>query len=471
MTGRWWLPRSPDQQVAGALTLDANDFAVSTEGALQRTAELDAGEELNELWWPAHHDVVLGSLSTGEDVTLVDCWGLATVLPATEVLEVWRPRAALLGVHLINTDEEAFNSVSIQLEHLPAFAGNPGIGLRIEQRQDGTTTEAALNAERRVLHRAAVGNSSIQVIVSPRASIGHAEGHLKVEVSFDIAQGSRMTWEDAWTVWTLSLRDLLSMLSGEPCSVGQVVLRSTGGHTATPGVRLLRRTSDLRRRPRKPLSTDDFIIHAGNLPGGFEEGLRKWLEIIHSRRSIAIREIADVLHAPFPYVEDEFLAYTRAIGPLLNEDTKLASADAAHSEQQQWLNDVREALPQHLRDGVMAQLNPPGPNERHRLLALIDHLDPVGAWLTGGDPAGFAARVIATRGQLVHPSHDPQPKLLEGLELVQHTHALGWLVRALIVSGLGMPIDELGRRLRGTDASRVADELAESRRRRADADE
>ena len=166
------------------------------------------------------------------------------------------------------------------------------------------------------------------------------------------------------------------------------------------------------------------------------------------------------MHAPFAYVDDRFLAYTRAIGPLLGEDTKAASEANAEMEQRAWLEQVEKALPDDLRAGVMAQLKAPGPNERHRLESLIEALGSVGTWLTGDCPKEFAARVIATRGHLVHPSRRPPTKLLKGRELVQHTRALGWLLRSNLILELGMPIADLAARLRETEASSVAEEMA-----------
>lgn len=461
-SGRWWLPTSPERQVGGRLTLNADDFGLSTDGSIQSSPRADPGSALHDLWRAARHPVVLGTLSTGEDVTLVDCTGLATVAPFSQAREVWRPNAALLGVHLVDPEERIFDLVEIRLEHLPAFAGNPGIGIELEQRRGGPLTRVAFEAERRVLQQATTANGKAELVVGPRVRFGPAEGHLELEVKLVVTTESPLVWTEAWSDWTVPLRDLLSVLSGRPCSVQEVVLRRTAeGDEAT--ARLLRRTNDLRQAPpARPLWTEDFVLNAGDLPGGFEQGLRRWLDA-HGRRRLAIREVVDVLHAPFAYVEDVLLANIRALGPLLAEETKAASEIAAQVEHQQFLDEVREALPDHLRDGVIAQLKPSGPNERHRLRSLIDQLEPVGPWLTGGAPDEFAARVIATRGHLVHPSRKPPARLLESQDLVRHTRALVWLVRTALLVEIGMSTADLAVRLRSTEAQSVADAMAEGR--------
>lgn len=416
-------------------------------------------QHFGELRREAQHGVLLGELATGVDVTLIDCTGLASVAPLSRG-EVWWPRAAVLGMHLTAPEERRFDRVTVELEQLPAFAGDPGIGVCVEE-QNGTIIRVALEAERRVLESAVVGDTTTEVVVAPLLGIGHAEGRLKIAVKFEIALSSPVHWHEAWTDWAIRLRDLLSLLSGMPCAVQRVTLRRSSAGAPDQTGTLLRRTNDLRRHSAKPVRTDDFVLRAGDLPGGFEAGLQAW-SALYTRRRVAIKEMMDVLHEPFAYVEDRFLASTRAIAPLLNDDTKSASAAAAQSEHEAWLARVRQALPDELRDGVIARLEPDGPNDRHRLVSLIEGLYPIGAWLTGNEPETFAARVFATRAQFVHPRRKPRSKILEAQDLVTHTRALGWLLRAWLISELGMPPADLATRLRNTEAAAVAEAMFEA---------
>ena len=152
-----------------------------------------------------------------------------------------------------------------------------------------------------------------------------------------------------------------------------VALRRTVPGAPDQVAQLLLRTDDLRRRPSaKPLWQHDFVLHSGTLPGGFDSGLKAWLGL-HSQRRVAIRELTSVLHAPFAYVDDRFLAYTRVVGGLMGDEAKGTAASAAQQQHDEWLGRVAEALVDEpdLRDAVLGKLSPSGPNARHQLDGLL----------------------------------------------------------------------------------------------------
>lgn len=460
--GEWWLPAHPDARVEGTLALDSAGFSLDTRGVLEQQREPEPNDEgevaYTTFWEPKQHAVVHGRLPDGRPVTLLEADGLATLPPFNIASERWRPRVALLGVHLKTGDDRLFGRASIKLEHLAAFAGDPHAAVQIEQ--DGTSgacTRVSFEAERRVLQRAVVLGATVELVSTPLPRLAGARAEVEVVVSLDAELHAPSGWATVWTDFVLPLRDLLGILLGRSVAVLSLTLTAEPG---SPPVRVLLRMPEPVEPARRAVSADDFVLRSDGLPGGFDQAMNAWFAL-RERTLSGVRELVGVLNAPHSYVDDKLLAYVRAVGPLLSMEGKAAAKTDAAVQYQEWLDRVSEVLPDDLREAVIGRLKPLGPNERHRLVALIGSLGPIGEWLAGGNVAEFATRVIATRVGLAHPSSEPPKNALSGAALVAHTLALGWLVRAVLLLGLGMSQDELGAALRGTQAEQAADTLAE----------
>jgi hypothetical protein len=454
-SGTWWLPTSAETTVEGTLTLDSEEFGLSTSGSLEPPPEPEIGVA-HSPWVPKNHPVVHGQLTDGRDATLLSADGLAMLAPFQTATEVWRPRVALLGAHLAASDARPFRFASIRLEHLAAFAGSPQVGGQIVQdRSTGALTRASFEAERRVLQTATIRGAVVQLLLTPTMRLSSGRAELELDVSFDVELETPSDWSTAWSDVVLPLRDLLAVLLGRAVAVTSVHLRPEAGTS----VRLLLRLPAPLTTAAKPVSRHDFVLSAEGLPGGFDAALGAWWNSRHAHLS-SVRELVDVLHAPHMYVDDQLVAYVRAVGPMLDEDAKAAAGAIATAEEQAWLDRVRSALPDDLREAVMARLDPKAANERHRLLALIESLGPVGKWLAGENPAEFAQRVIATRGGLAHPGSKRPTKMLSGADLVAHTVALQWLLRAALLRGMGMPLEDLHAVLRESRAAQTAHNIA-----------
>jgi hypothetical protein len=457
--GRWWLPSTPELVVEGTLEVDGSDLSLSTDGMLEAPPEPECDTVYGLLWEPREHAVVHGQLADGRPVTLLGASGMAITAPVSAARENWHPQAALLGAHLADGHDKAFRRVSVRLQHLSAFAGDPHVGGEWSfQQATGDLASVSLSAERRVLHTASVPGGRIELVSRPVHAVRNERHELGVEVSFEAELDTAADWSAAWQAAVLPLRDLLAVLLGRPVAVRHVVLRADAGE---PPVRLLLRLPEEHPGPRGGLSSYDFVYTAKDLPGGFDAALNAWWRARDASR-VAVREIVDVINAPRSYVDDKLVGCVRAVGPLADADGKAAAAEHAVVEDQAWLDEVRDALPDHLRDAVLGRLGQKGPNERHRLVALIRSLGPAGQWLTGGDPETFAQRVVVTRSAAAHPSSKPPKSVIGGAPLVAHARALGWILRAVLVMRLGVNEEDLHKALSGSAAAQAADAVAQA---------
>jgi hypothetical protein len=419
--------------VPGTLTFDGDEFVLWTRGSLDPVVELDDGTSVVHqglrrlVTYPSIH----GTLDDGVDVALLACTGYATAAPADiDWAEDWNPRVALLGVDHASAADAVFTPLTIELEDFAAWGGDadlefevlPGPGARVTVR-------------RATLHRANLGDATVEVIADPRWRRAHREAEVSLKVVMKVTPREALAWEAAWERYVLPLRDLLAVLLGRAVTVHDVHLHRAEDRRH-PAARMLIRTEDLRRRPRSPRDGADFVFTAASLPGGFEAGLRAWWAV-REQRATAVREFVEVLHAPYAYVDDRLLAYCRAASALTTPETKADARTAAEVEDERWQAMVRERIPEDIRDAVMARLGDKDPNARHQLAALIRSLGDLGTWLTGGDVELYAQRVIATRNYLAHASRNTPRGFLEGRDRVAHMLALGWVIRARLLLEMG----------------------------------
>jgi hypothetical protein len=451
--GRWWLPGAEQSSCAGKLVLDPTEFVLSTEAPLGELPTAVPGQSYDAIWEARRHPIVYGELNSGIAVTLVDAGGLATMVPIAEGTEFWRPHAAFVGAHLREPGDAVFTDASIVLSHLYAFAGSPTVGIKLEyDKGRKNTTYAMLEAQRRVLGTADVPGARIQLIVTPSASLRAGRGELAIDARFEVTLHAAATWNEIWTAHVLPLRDLLAILLDCAVDVSSLTLSTPDG---TRG-RLLLRLAGLPIPSDPVVSTHDFLVNVGSLPGGFSQALPAW-RCVREESSRAVAELMDVINSRHMYADDRLVSYVRAVGPMSDELVKQAASGEADAEYARWITEVSNALPDHLRDGVIGRLSPLGPNERHRLIALIESLDHVGAWLTARDVSGFAQRVIATRNGIAHPSRNAPKDMLAGRQLVEHMRQLGWILRSVLLTRTGMSLGELGDLLANTSAAVWAD--------------
>lgn len=120
--GKWWLPGSPAQAVGGVL----EDGLESSRLRLELTDELLIEGSRADEPIPLIHGA-----ANGRQITLVECMpangGQITIAQVMTTTEVFRPRVALVGVHLESPDQPIFDGFEASLTGLTAWAARSGL--------------------------------------------------------------------------------------------------------------------------------------------------------------------------------------------------------------------------------------------------------------------------------------------------------------------------------------------------------
>ncbi|MDW5614230.1 MULTISPECIES: HEPN domain-containing protein [Mycolicibacterium] len=120
--GKWWLPETPAQAVGGVLEVDFQSSRLRLE--LTDELQVEAGRADEPI--PLIHGA-----ANGRHVTLIECTqangGQITIAQVMTTTEVFRPRIALVGVHLDQPDDAIFDGFQTSLTGLTAWADRSGL--------------------------------------------------------------------------------------------------------------------------------------------------------------------------------------------------------------------------------------------------------------------------------------------------------------------------------------------------------
>ncbi len=447
--GRWWLPAETERAVGGDLTLSADEFVLTTDGPL-RTAEIPKGQtKFTELFQRVVEPVIFGRTRDGSKLTLLECEGALPVIPAEVNAGEWRPRSALVGAHL-EPHELRFSAVDIELRHLADWADGLHFSHSLTyETQDKRVTGVEATAERKVLGEAQVGDTRIELGLVPIFTTRDLTAEIGHYPRFRVESAQSFSWEQAMENWVRPLRDLVSFATTRPASLEHIRLRPTE-ELDEPGrlVELLLQLTDLKRpeQETKRLSPYDVLFTASELPGEFGDGLARWFEL-HATYASVIGRMLSVVHAPFIYEDQRFLALAQAaeayhgiaIGgtPTPKEEHKekvfLAAADLADPDLKSW------AVP------ILAESN--RFHLTKRLEQLLVAADSMGELISVPDRETFLKRTVKTRNYLTHHG-EKHPLVLSGLsDLFWHGEALAWLLRVLLMGQLGFSEEEIAKRV------------------------
>lgn len=116
--GFWWLPSSPDDQIAGTLTIEPNGKAY-----LELLGEFRVSNELEAVFERRYAPVIYGRCyapnSYMKNITLIDCHS-ATKLNFSSSFPITRfsSRFALIGIHIDSMDNASFFKAHVDFKEL-----------------------------------------------------------------------------------------------------------------------------------------------------------------------------------------------------------------------------------------------------------------------------------------------------------------------------------------------------------------
>jgi hypothetical protein len=467
--GEWWVPQVPARRVPGTLVFSGDGFMLTTKGALLSPPDGLGGGVIEDILELADIAVVLGKADSGPHITLLAVHGRRWMLPSgpgIRVTEVWRPETALIGGHV--PASARFDEILVRTEHLDAWAGTPDVEGMVSFDEDGRLIQAKHKAVHHILDRANLPGFGIILEARPENRASEGERSLRQRAWFSVRPEAPVPVDEALACAGL-LRGFLRLAVGRPCALESVRLRATEcpAHTGPVWVDVLQRTTALLRGPAKRVNPLDLLFRRDTIPGGFESGLGRWIEI-RARYGRALGLLTASDDARVIDAEEHLVGASRAIEVVHAAD--FGVTPTATAERDDRVERALLALPEDLKDWARPLLEASTPPvARHRLLEIVGTLGKTGEWLAGDDPERFAAYVIATRNFLVHPSASPPRRLIsDAHDVFSFGRALRWLANLYLLQKLGIDQPSLDALARGKgEAAAAAGEVAEFLRLRA----
>jgi hypothetical protein len=307
-SGEWRLPHEPDRRLSGTLR--------STLVAGLRLSLID------RFGFQELHEVILGRVADVGPATLTTC--LLTRLNSsgrdrTDQLQFaeYRAELAFLGSHLVTSDAQRFNTVTVEYSHLFDWIGISGIDHAMPGEDDidefGVTHRLPPSITERIA--AVSGEASIEATVE--FGPGVAESRRERSVTLQEPCAIRFESDQPWSVseWlrrvVAPVRDFLTFVVGAPNAI-------TGFTIPYPDDEM--RSARIVFQPDHVLDTEkrpsrfEMLMPYQEIAGRFEEVLNVWMGLYGTiARVIRLLMLARAQQGEFPILEGQFLAIVQAV--------------------------------------------------------------------------------------------------------------------------------------------------------------
>ena len=435
--GIWWLPDAPANQTVGDLTLSDDSQPV-----LDLVGILKPPEHFNDHW---STPVVHGQPVKGQPVTLLAChetqWSLHGPGIITQRLAAFE--GALIGIHLGSADDEVFDRVVVDVEHLGELVGRTGL-----------SAEAVTIDER--LTGLAVRYDTPSALV---ARVGTAEIHLAAGWKSGVPSTGSMTLSETWSFeivldkpttlslllggWVERIRDFVSFCADRPCAVTSV--RVGGPVTLVPsgaGHRLAEVHLPWIPSPTGALKTlhhEDPVLLIPTDSDEFQSLMQKWVDVCEELEVVLDLHYASD-YAGFVYGETRFMNAAQAIEAYHRRRFARAPDEIDLSRRAIAI----EACPEGARSWLEDKLRySHEPSLRRRIKDLVAFAGAAVSpfWKSGKERSNLVTRLVDARNALTH--WDPESTVdFDGRELRSLSAFLSLLLTACILRELGFTEEE-----------------------------
>jgi hypothetical protein len=425
--GVWWTPSSPEEQLAGTLTITDGEPNLDVVGTFGRKLLSETATTRTMSLSLADQQRILGLAADGTQVTLVDCTeaNQITHIPGMTTV-VYRARAAILG-HLFEPDEEiAFEEIEIRTTDLEQWLGYVPFSV---ERREGPDDDGPV---------ATVSIAPPRAIDAPLADGGRARLRFDIRTSgLGVAAPEARLQHTAWLALGFSARrgldeavrvvgqlvSFLTLAVGTPVTLLAVQGYRLGvdrGGDRTP-LRLLYMPARNPEPSTRQATAREMLFTFAETRDRFAEILGAWLE--H-------HELLDAVFALYfgtrtnqgLYLEQRFLAFIAAI-ETYDRRRRPQTKERDPNEHKQRLREIVEAAPEHHRTWLKDQLA--FSNElslAQRLEHVLGACEQVTEQIVGPQGlTGFVRAVRDTRNYYTHWDPRGQRKAATGRDLYRLT--------------------------------------------------
>ncbi len=435
--GIWWLPDAPANQTVGDLTLSDDSQPI-----LDLVGILKAPEHINERW---STPLIFGQPVKGQPVTLLACHETQLSLngPGIITQRLAAFGGALVGIHLGSEDDEVFDRVVVEVEHLGELVGRTGLSAE------------AVTIDERVTGLAVRYDTPSTLV----ARVGTAEIHLAAGWRSGVPSTGSMTLSETWAFeivldkpttlslilggWVERIRDLVSFCADRPCAVTSV--RVGGPTTLVPsgaGHRLAEVHLPWIPSPTgnpKPLHHDEPVLLVPTDDEEFRTLMQKWVDVCDELEVVLDLHYASD-YAGFVYGETRFINAAQAIEAYHRRRFARSPDELDISRR----TIAIEACPETARSWLEEKLRySHEPSLRRRIKDLVAFAGVTVSpfWKSAKERSNLVTRLVDTRNSLTH--WDPASRVnLDGRELRALSAFLSLLLTACILRELGFTEEE-----------------------------
>jgi len=396
--------------------------------------------------------LVHGQPVKGRPITLIGCHEMSHSFngPGLMVQQIGAFRGALLGLHLGSEDDEVFDRVVIEVEHLGELVPSSGLLVQPLLSEDKVTgVDVRYESPSKLV--AKLGSTEIHLAagwMSGSPSTGSVVVNEKW--AFEVVLDAPTTLSSVVGVWVERIRDLVSFCADRPCAVtavrvgGPLTLAPSGAghHLAEVHLPWIPAPTD----GLKPLRHDEPVLRLLVDHDGFQSLMSSWVNVCEQLEVVLDLHFASD-YAGFVYGETRFMnavqaieAYHRRRVPCEPLPIDIASRDRAI-----------ESCPEEVRPWLADKLryaHEPGLRRRVKDLLLFSGQPTDAFWTSNNARSSLVSRLVDTRNALTH--WDPaKPATLDGAELRKLSAFLRILLTSCVLRELGLSEHEAKSALAG----------------------
>ena len=440
--GRFWLPRRPDRPIHGSVRFQDDGITLDLTGSLRGPIPLPGGG-VGGSPSLASEPVIHGRLRDGREVTLHAARGLSW--PVDDIEETWRADFLFIG-GLVNSDQ--FTHVQVVFDFLTPWAQPDGIATG---QFGGSVT---VDTQRATIANAVLSDrSKICLCTGVEGHSDNASVHLDQWTALEVTSPVRKsrTIRGVLDDWVRPLQDLLVISLGRPVRIDHLAVRPRGEPAKAPLRDVACQTIQPRagRSPRAA-DVDSYIsptlltyrdLVSPEAAVSFGRLVPAWFEL-RERLSEVVTDLCGPYYAPFIYSGHRYASTFQSAEALAHGLYK--GKEKTRPEHQARVKAVTDALEaaaldaDNLRWAKAVLLSRNDKPLRQLIEELIAGAGQIGQQLTRAAP-GLAEDAAAARALVSHPGSGG-PDAVRRYWLGE---ALAWVVRAHLLSQLGIPMEEL----------------------------
>lgn len=431
LNGRWWLPESPEDAVAGTLKyVRGEGTSLELIGAFKKDG---SSRMLRE------YPVVIGS-AEGRAITLLRCTGSnfseTPLVPASPPTSEIRAEIMLCGAHFKNADEAQFSSFYIRFPHLNEWFNTNLIN--IDHSTDDGDAITWKRHEGAVLHE----SPELKILIWANHHL-HASrlDHAKVEqrTYLVVEFTNKISLPDFWK-FLFRLQQWLSLGVSRAMTPAEITTSvpplKEGGHDREVGI-----FRNYSRREDAPVRAHEMLYTHPDIKSNSSQYLGNWLAKAENLGPVMGLHYG-VLSNDALYLENQFLSSVQALEAFHRRTTGVTH-DIPRPAHELRLKSILDTAPGDHRvwlGEALAYSNEP--RLRRRLNDLIEPFPFLLKYMNVEQKA-FVNKIVDTRNYLTHFNEALHDKAARGRELTFFPDKLSALFKCCMLRELGMPVQDI----------------------------